>query len=108
MLSVDVEVSVFDGGLEIAVVVVFVLIGNFLFHNLKLVGVKVAVADEVSKKLDGLADILFEDLHLEGAILTASLALETSAHAVDCKADFALGAAWGSTEEHLLEEVGSA
>ena len=43
VLSVDVEVSVFNGGLEVSVVVVFMLLVNFFLDKLELVLVESAV-----------------------------------------------------------------
>ena len=108
MLSVDVEVSIFNGGLEVSLVVLLVLIGNLLLNELKLVSVESAVANEVSKKADSLADVSTEDLHLEGADLSASLALEAGTHLLNGLVDVALGVARSAAGQHLLKKVSAA
>ena len=108
MLSVDVEVSILNGGLEISLVVLLVLIGNLLLNELKLVGVEGAVAHEVSEKADSLADVATEDLHLEGADLSASLGLEAGTHLLNGLVDVALCVAGSAAGQHLLKKVSAA
>jgi hypothetical protein len=49
VVSVDVEVSILNGGLEIPVIVVIMLIGNFFLDKFQLVLIEYTVADCVSK-----------------------------------------------------------
>jgi hypothetical protein len=82
------------------------LFSDLLLDGLELVGVEGAAADQVSKKLDGLADVAAEDLQLERALLAAGLRLETGSEVLDVGRDLGLGAGGGPAEEHLLEQVG--
>ena len=74
VLSVNIEMAVLNGCFQVAVVVVFVLLSNLLLNELEFVGVKSAVCDNISKKLDGLANITLEDLERNLSVLSVSLA----------------------------------
>ena len=100
--------AVLNGSLHVAVVVVLVLLSNLLLDELELVGIKSAAGDKVTKKLDSLADITLEDLEGELSVLSVGLAGEAGTHVFNGLGNVALGAVGGSTEEHLLEEVGCA
>jgi len=105
VLSVYIEMAVLNGSFQVAVVVVFVLLSNLLLNELEFVGVKSAVSDNISKKLDGLANITFEDLERNLSVLSVSSACETTPHVFNGLCNVALGAVGGSTEEHLFKEV---
>lgn len=105
VLSVNIEMTVFKGSLHIAVVVVFVFLSNLLLNELKFVGAKSAIGDNISKKLDGLANVTLEDLKRYLRVLSVSSACETTAHVFYGLSNVALGAVSGSTEEHLFKEV---
>jgi hypothetical protein len=62
MLSVNVEVSVFDGSLEVSVVTICVFMADFLLGELQLVLIENWIRDGISEDLDCLVDIALEDL----------------------------------------------
>jgi len=55
-------------------VVVVVLLSDLLLNELEFVRIKSAVCDNISKKLDGLANITLEDLERNLSVLSVSLA----------------------------------
>jgi hypothetical protein len=105
VLSVDIEMAVLNGSFQVAVVVVFVLLSDLLLNELEFVGVKSAVSDNISKKLDGLANITLEYLERNLSVLSVSSACETTPHVFNGLSNVTLGAVGGSTEEHLFKEV---
>lgn len=64
VLSERVEMSVFKSGLNISVVVVFVLHADFILDELKLARVEGAVAENISEKPDGCLGISLKDLEV--------------------------------------------
>ena len=74
VLSVNIEMAVLKGSFHAAVVVVVVLLSDLLLNELEFVRVKSAVCDNISKKLDGLANITLEDLERNLSVLSVSLA----------------------------------
>jgi hypothetical protein len=60
VLSVNIEMAVLKGSFHVAVVVVVVLLSDLLLNELEFVRIKSAVCDNISKKLDGLANITLE------------------------------------------------
>jgi hypothetical protein len=82
VLSVNIEMAVLNCSFQVAVVVVFMLLSNLLFNELEFVGVKSAVSDNISKKLDSLANITLGDLERNLSVLSVSSAWETSTHTV--------------------------
>ena len=103
VLSVDVEVSVLDGGLEVSLRGSLVLLSDLFLDEFELVGVEGAVGEEITEELDGLGYVALEDLKAELRVLSVGLAVVAGTHVLDGLCDLALVAAGGSAEEHLLE-----
>jgi hypothetical protein len=80
VLSEDVEMGVLNGGLEVSVVVVFMLLAYFLLHKLEFVFIQDAVGDGVAEKLDCLVDVVLEHLESEVSDFTASVISLDGAH----------------------------
>ena len=104
----NIEVAIFNGGLEVAVSVALVLLSDFLLNELELVGIEGATSHKVTKKFDSLTNITLENLKVELSVFSVGLAREASSHVFNGLDNVALGAVSGSAEEHLLKEVGSA
>jgi len=90
VLSVNVEVSVLNGGLEVSFAGTFMLLPNFLLNELELISIEGAVSDEVTKNLDSLGDITLEDLEAELRILSVGLAVVAGSHVLNGLSDLAL------------------
>jgi len=54
VLSVNVEVSVLNGGLEVSFAGTFMLLANLFLDELKLISIEGAVGDNVTEELDSL------------------------------------------------------
>jgi hypothetical protein len=65
VVSVNIEVSIFNGGLEISVIIFFMLLANFFLGKFKFVLIEDAIANGVSEELDGLVNITLEYLESE-------------------------------------------
>jgi hypothetical protein len=107
VFSVTIEVNILNCCLKEAFIVGLVLISYLLLCNFKLVSIECAIADHISKELDGLSNITSENLKLKRADFTISLWLETSTHVFNFERNIVLWFAGGSTLKHLLEEVSS-
>ena len=80
VLSVDVEVSIFDGGFQESVMVVFMFDVNFFLYQFQFISVEGTVANDISEDFDCLAYIMFEHLKLEVLVLSASVGGESCTH----------------------------
>jgi hypothetical protein len=106
VLSVNIIVSVLDGGLEVSLSRSLMLLSNLFLNELKLISIESAVGNKVTEELDCLLDVTLEDLKAELRIFSVGLAVVAATHVLNGLCNLALVAAGGSTEEHLLEEVG--
>ena len=79
VVSVNVEVSVFDGSLEISVITIFMLLMYFFLNQFKFVLIKCAVADSISQNFDSFVNITLENLELEVCEFSSGISLENSA-----------------------------
>lgn len=90
VFSVNVEVNVLKSGLHVALAAAFVLLADLFLDKFELIGVKGAVADNVTEKLDSLGDVTLEDLETELLILSVCLAVEASTHVLNGLGNLAL------------------
>lgn len=107
VLSVRVEVGVFDGGLFVSLVVVLVLSANFVLKELKLSLVKRIVADDITKQANGSSGVTAEDLKSVASELSIRVSVPSGSEVFNFLTELSLGFAGGSSESHLLKKVGS-
>jgi hypothetical protein len=60
VFSEDIEMHIFYSGLHISLGILFVFLTNLLFNKLQFTGIKLAIANHVSQKLNSLLYIIFE------------------------------------------------
>ena len=90
VLSVGVEMSVFNSGLLEPVVVILMLHADLILDELKLGWVEGGVAEHVSEKVDGLAAISLEDLESEGGELSVGMGRVSGTNLLDLGGDIGL------------------
>ena len=105
VLSVGVEMSVFESGLFEPVMVVLMLHADLILDELKLGRVKSVVGKHISEKADGFASISLKDLKAILGLLSFGLGRVSSSHVLDFLSNFGLGSRVGTSQGHLLEEV---
>jgi len=97
--------SVFKSGLNISVVVVFVLHADFILEELKLAGVEGAVAENISKKANGCFGISLKYLKVVAGELSIRVSRVSGSMVLNDLGQLSLGLVGGSSESHLLEKV---
>ena len=105
VLSVGVEMSVFNSGLLKPVVVVLMLHADLILDELKLGRVKGVVGKHISKEAYGFASISLKDLEAIVGLLSIGLSGVSSSHVLDFLSNLGLGSRVGSLQGHLLEEI---
>lgn len=90
VVSVDIEVSILNGGLEVSIYILIMLLADFFLNEFEFVLVEYAIANGVSKDFHGLVDIISEDLKGVAANFSASLILLNGANGVNAVSDVSL------------------
>lgn len=106
VLTIGVEVSVFNGGFLEVGGVHGVFLDQVLLAELKFSGVKGSVGDGVTKHVDNLVDIVLEASHGDVGGFTAGFRVDAGAHGLDLLSQGGLGAGGGAAQHHLLESIG--
>ncbi len=70
VFSVNVEMSVFNGGLEISVIVFFMLLWDFFLNKFQFIIIKSAIAKSITKNFNCFVNITLE--YLEGEVTDLS------------------------------------
>ena len=105
VLSVGVEMDVFEGGFNISIMVVLVLHADLILDKLELSAVESWVGDQVTEEADSLGGVTLEALQVVGGELSVGVSAVSSTHVLDSFSELRLGSGGGTSEGHLLEEV---
>jgi len=107
VVSVGVEMHVFEGSFLVVSRGGFVLSSNFLLGKLNLCGVEGSVGESVTENGDSSGNVTLEDLETEASLLTGRFGIKMSSHVLNFLSKFGLGAARGSAGEELVQQVRS-
>lgn len=103
MFSVDVEMDIFQKGLEVSVVIFFVFLTNLLLQEFEFTWVQGTVWDQVSQGLDALADVVVEYLQWITGGFSASLWPVSGSDVFDVLMNLGLWLGGSTSKEHLWQ-----
>jgi hypothetical protein len=107
VLSEWVEMSIFKSGLNISVVIIFVLHWNFILDEFELSRVEGVVAEHITENVDGSWSISLKDLEVVASEFSIGVSWVSSTHVLNGFSQLSLGLVSGTSEGHLLEEIWS-